>query len=343
MFTEALQDNERFREFVAQVQEEFTRLQPESPDRSDSLRAELQALEQQCDGWMQSLGDRDLSRSLRLALQEKYDRSQDRIATINADLNSSGARSRAREQAIDPARIAACLQKLEGILAGQNASATNLMLSQHIDGIYCDTDGKVVVRTCRLGALAGSLDLLPRQEVDAVDYGGNDGHSIYRAIPRRRTKRDVGDAMEDDEVLEGAIEFAVDPERFAGLGAQWFTEAIFQVPERLSWSQAHAREVAEYRLQTKKSMALTALHFGKTIPTIRAALDYAKQTHGLDALGTQISMSTRSNWSREHAAEVEDFFAAKDATMKAAVAHFGKSPPTIQKALEFAKAKRKAA
>lgn len=69
MLTEALQDNERFRAFVAQVQEEFMRLQPESPDRPDSLRAELQALEQQCDGWMLSLGDRDVSRSLRLALQ----------------------------------------------------------------------------------------------------------------------------------------------------------------------------------------------------------------------------------------------------------------------------------
>ncbi|HEY4261958.1 MAG TPA: hypothetical protein VGM98_17435 [Schlesneria sp.] len=144
-------------------------------------------------------------------------------------------------------------------------------------------------------------------------------------------------------MLEDAIEFAVDPERFGGLGLEWFTEDVFHVPARLSWAQAQAREVANYRLQTNKSMALTALYFGKTIPTIRAALDYAKQTHGLDALGTQISMSTRSNWSREHAAEVAEFFEDKDATMKSAVSHFDRTAPTIYKALEFAQARCKPA
>lgn len=102
-------------------------------------------------------------------------------------------------------------------------------------------------------------------------------------------------------------------------------------------AKANAQEVADFRHQTHSPMAATARHFGKTIPTIRKALRYAKKNHGIDAFGKSVSLPTRPNWSRSSAAAVDEFFQQGGVTMKMAVAHFGKSEPTIRKALEFAK------
>ena len=338
MVRDDLKDNVRFREFIREVESELERLKPETPRRADSLQAEKELLEEQCDGWATSLGDRKLSSALRAVLQDKFDIAQARIQEIVADLNALSARSNARDLAVDPERIIDGLQHLEDILAGQNASAVNLMLSQHIDGIYCDSAGRVVVRTCRLGALAGALDLVPRDEIGENRHGTKVDPEVYQAVSRRRAKLNVGDTMPDDDYLADAIEFAVDPERFGGLGPEWFTEDSFVVPPRLSWAEANAREVAEYRLRTKQSMELTAQYFLKTVPTIRASLRYAKDVYGLDAFGTQISMSTRSNWSRENADQVAAFFGQPGATMKGAVACFRKTEPTIRKALDFFRA-----
>lgn len=337
MNVEILLQNPRFHEFLRSVEAELALLRPEAPHREDALFMEKNELESQCEGWLLSLGNPSLSTTVRTAIHSQYEQAQARIQEIDAAIAKGRFEREQRSHAVDPRQVAEGLQQLSEILAGQNASAANLMLSQHIDAILCNGDGQVVVRTCKLGALAGAIEMIgppptaPGKEEEAVDG------EVYRATPRRRGRLNVGAAISDDEQAAAANDFAVDPHRFAGLGPEWFTEDVFQVPRRLSWAEENARDVAEYRLQRGDSMEETAEHFGKTVPTIREALQYAKDLHGLDAFGKHVSQATRRYWYRENAAAVAEFFQKPGARMKDAVAHFGKSEPTIKKALTFAR------
>lgn len=339
MNREHLMQNPRFIEFLHFVQQEFDRLLPETPHRETALMAEKDGLEAQRRGWLQSLGNPSLPSAMRTALESPFEEAEARIKAIDAELSETAAHGQQKSEALDPELVADRLEQLDEILASENASAANVMLSQHVDGIFCDQDGEVLIRTCKLGALAGGLDLLPRDNahMSAIGFIEGDQRSAYLATPRRRARLNIGAAIEDDDVADSINDFAADPQRFAGLGPEWFTEDVFQLPRRLSWAEANAEEVAEFRHQTHSSMATTAGHFGKTIPTIREALRYAKENLGIDAFGKSISRPTLPNWSRSSAAAVDVFFKQGGVTMKMAVAHFGKSEPTIRKALDFAK------
>jgi len=52
------------------------------------------------------------------------------------------------------------LHCLSAVLAGGNPSALNVELALHIDRIAYYEGGRVVVRTCRLGALAAAANLV---------------------------------------------------------------------------------------------------------------------------------------------------------------------------------------
>lgn len=321
-----------FREFLEQVQKKLRDGLPDASTLEVSLQAERSQLERQCQGWRVSLSNPSLAATVRCALETDMGQVMERMTAIDirvAALQSSATRN---QTAVDAGAVAERLANLSEILAAENASATNLILAQHIAGIYCDADGKVVVRLCQLGALGN-----PEQLGVVGNAGQQDGaepEPVPRALGRRRrTRRNVDpDFHDDQEVIDAANDFAVDPARFAGLGPEWFTDDVFHVPPRLSWAEEHAREVAEFRLKTNATMAKTAKHFGKTIPTIRQALRYAQKEHDLHAFGKGISVPTRAYWPRDNADAVVAFFSQPGATMKAAQDHFGKSQPWISKA-----------
>lgn len=333
MELERLKNNPEFQLLVEEVQKEFDALDAATPDRNSQLELERAGLESQCNGWLMSLADPKLAISVRQSVNECLATAQDRIASINGELTCRAAQLQNQKSALDPRGVAEGLNEMTAILASENPSAVNVMLSQHIEGIYCDTSGKVRVRTCRLGALAGALPLLPR---NVAGGGTTDSGGVAEAVTRRLTRRDIAGAIEDDDQADAAIDFAVDPGRFAGLGQQWFHDDEFEVPRRQSWAARHAAEVAAFRLESNASMERTAEHFGKTVPTIREALRHAKDELGIDAMGKAVSRPTLPNWSKAHAREVADFIAA-GRTIKSAASEFGKSEPTIRKALEFAR------
>lgn len=339
MNKDCLMQNPRFLEFMHCVQQELDQLHLETPHHAAALLYEKDGLEEQRRGWIQSLGNAALPAAVRIALEAQFQQAEERIKSIEAELSETAACGQQKRDALDPELVAERLEHLDQILASENASAANVMLSQHIDGIFCDEDGMVTIRTCKLGALAGALELLPRKAAHMSLPGNSDSNcgDDYLANPRRRGRLDVGAAIDDEDVAASLNDFAVDPHRFAGIGPEWFTEDVFQLPERLSWAKAHAKEVAEFRLRTRLPMSKTVEHFGKTIPTIREALRYAKADFGIDAFGKILSLSTRPHWARSNAAIVAEFLQQPGVTMKMAVAHFGKSEPTIRKALDFAK------
>ena len=131
-------------------------------------------------------------------------------------------------------------------------------------------------------------------------------------------------------------DFAVDTTRFQGLGPEWFSVTQFRIASEPTWRESHAQQIAEWRLKNAATMEETADHFGKTVPTIRAALREARVKHGVDALGKEVSLSQRKCWSKEHASDVAEYLRQPGATIRQAAAHFGKSEPTISKAHRIA-------
>lgn len=332
MTTEKLIENPRFVELLQLVDRELQNLLPNSTERAQGLEDEKRRLEQQRTGWLQSLGNPGLAASIRAVVESEFEASEARIHQIDSELSELRARESCCRIAVDPELVARRLNCLSDTLAGENASATNVLLSQHIDGIYCDSDGRVVVRTCRLGCLAEDLDLVSTTS-NNIPISSNPEAAV--ATGRRRTRRNVGDVFDDENFAADANDFAVDLRRFDGLGPEWFTEDVFLVPERLSWSEEHAEEVARFRLESQATMGATADHFGKTVPTIRKALGYARDRHGLEAFGKAVSQPNRRTWPQQNAVSVAQFFDNPGSTMKAAVEHFGKSEPTIRKARDL--------
>lgn len=321
-------------EFIEIVRREVESHDSLQPDPTAALLAEQRELEECCRGWVQTLGNPSLSPVVRLSVESEFERASDRIRQIDADCAARVA-GQQRQRVLDAQEITQHLQQLSGMLNGDNASAMNLMLSHQIESISCDDAGHVTVRTCKLGALAGDLDLFIRDSLSVPESQATP--SRFRTKPRRRARLDIKGAIDDDELAAEANEFAVDTDRFAGLGPEWFTEDHFETPITLSWAEANAQVVAEFRLRSEASMEVTAKHFGKTTPTIRAALKHAKEKFGIDAFGKSVSRPTLPNWSRSNAQLVVEFMGQAGVTMKMAVAHFGKTEPTIRKAMEFAK------
>lgn len=333
MNVEQLQSLEWFRELVQNVQAEISRLQDRTPNRRQAQLAEREALEAKSRGWIESLSKPNLDSRLREAIETQFQQAKDRIDEISSELSERDNLAARSEGLLDPALVVTKLNRLAEVLGGDNPSAGNVMLSHHIEGIDCDRDGRVVVRTCKLGALAGVMELLPRVDAGDKSVASQPDAAVSLATPRKRARLDIGAAIENDDDAGAAIEFATDPNRFAGLGAEWFTEDWFQVPNRVSWAEEHANEVADYRIQTGATMEVTANHFEKTMPTIRRALRYAK-AQGIQALGKEISLKTRSNWARDNADVVAEYLSKN--SMAAAVEHFQKSDTTLRQARKLA-------
>lgn len=282
-----------------------------------------------------SLGDPDISQSIRIDVQKDYAQAKQRISEIDRQLREAQTLSSNAAELVNLESVAERLERLGGLLDGENASAINIALAQHIESIRCDPEGKVRLRMCTLGALANPLEIA--EVAGLLPPAAADPLSQPTANPRRRrTRRDVGEASGDFKDLDLANDMAVTVDRFEGLGDEWFTVDEFVIERHTFWAHSKARAVAEYRLRTGATMEKTTAHFGRSIPTIRAALRYAKEQYGLDALGKTLSQATWATWSRLNARRVVAFLAQPGATKESAARHFGKSVPTIEAAKNIA-------
>ncbi|QDT87384.1 hypothetical protein [Gimesia chilikensis] len=332
-------ESPEFQELSRLIEAQLERDSPGLTARISSLRSELDHLEECRKGWQLSLANPHLAHETRVLLEQEIANAVTQAQEIEnriAELESAKSTS---QSAFSPEAIAESLARLAELLEGEHASAMNVVLAQHIEGIYCDDTGKVSVRICRLGALAN-----PDELINILVESANNETSTLPADSevtqirgRRRTRRILNGSLGDDDTEDFVNDFAVDPHRYSQLGDEWFTEDVFQIPDRpLSWSAAHSREIAEYRVNNQVSMKQTAAYFNTTVPTIRKALKYAKEHHGINALGKSISQDSRKYWAKDHALEVAQFFRRPGASMKKAEAIFGKSQPTLSKAKRLA-------
>jgi DNA-directed RNA polymerase specialized sigma24 family protein len=235
------------------------------------------------------------------------------------------------EEMLAPGQVLDRLNRLPEVLALNNPTLGNLELSLHIDRIDCFKAGKVVMRTCKLGALAGAAEFLTEDVARPTKTRQVACDGTKRAVPRRRARLRVEQA-EGNRDLKASADTAADPNRFAGLSEEWFWEDVFQIPEKTWPFQEMAIGAATRRPgQTHEKLAE---NFGVTVPTIRKALRYAAEVD--ERFRELPSKMPRDRWHEDHAHEV----AAKKADglgTDELAAFFGKSDTTIRKALEHAR------
>ncbi|MBL9165606.1 MAG: hypothetical protein JNL18_22975 [Planctomycetaceae bacterium] len=254
------------------------------PSRQQALAAELRQLDARINGWMQSLANPDLPVELRLAIEAEWKEALARKRAIEQCVREYASQQARAEQVLVPEEVLARLDRLADVLAANNPTLGNLELSFHIDRIDCFPDGRVVMRTCQLGALGGAAELVAEAS-DALTDGSMPQDAVHCADgtgPRRRTRLRLHDADSERSELQARADFVADPHRFGELDEQWFWRDEFQVPVKTCWAVDNAAAVANryqelLRQNGKKpSLSVLAAEFQKSRPTITAALEVAR-------------------------------------------------------------------
>jgi uncharacterized protein (DUF433 family) len=319
-----------FPDLMRQFEIELDALHADRQDMRPSLEKEKAQLEEQVQGWSMSLAKPNLNSALRARLEKEVDAAILRQEEIDRQLLEADALRRHARAVVDPEQVVDRLNRLADVLAGQNPTRTNLELALHIDNIRCFQDGRVIVRTCKLGALAGGKELFANKEKNnkTIDIDS----SASAAIPRRRPIRRVSDSGDDCARLQAAAHEAAEVNRFGGLGEEWFWQDEFAVPEPTCWSREHAEEVAELR-QTGMTHEQLAKHFQVSVPTVRSALEHWRAKHP-DAAAMPRKMP-RPRWEVENAQEVSRL-RTLGYKLKDLANHFGLCQETIRKAIRIA-------
>ncbi len=318
---------------VADVRQEVVCATATEPNLAAAWDQELKDLLAKQSGWALSLANPDLNPAIRAVIESEWNKAiirQQELECLLADREHSQERL---DEAVDSQKVLNRLGRLPEILALNNPTRGNLELSLHIDRIDCFQDGRIVMWTCKLGALAGTVEMLARNEDHCSAHGAAPADSnvggAAQATPRRRARLRVDGGAD----VKAAVNTAADPNRFAGLDDRWFWADVFQIPEKVWPFQEMAIEVAIQRLAERTHEEL-ASQFGVTVPTIRKALAYAAK---IDERFRDIPRKMpRSRWHEDNALKV----AAKKAEglgTNELVAFFKKSDTTIRAALEHAR------
>jgi hypothetical protein len=322
-----------FQELQAEVQAACDLLSVQHDAQLPALESEKTSLEQNVKGWSQSLANPELKPSVRAHVESQFNAALERIADIELALNCKSVEVQNRQSLVDPTAIAARLNNLVEVLSNNNPSMGSVELAHHIDRIDCFEDGKVIVRTCKLGAIDGAVEIFADSTLTAEKNRPPLQDQQYgRTGPRRLTRRRIETGEAPKSELTARAIWATDPNRFAGLDERWFVEHVFQMPKRLSWAAQYAAEVAALRKRNYTEEMLSA-HFGKTLPTIRASLRIAKVTD--KELANLPRRMPRARWHEDNAREVA--LKAANMTTVELAKYFGKSDTTIRSALNYAK------
>jgi transposase len=327
-----------FNELVDQVRQEIEQRQARLDQHRPALESDLAAVQQQIAGWTMSLGNGALNPAVRQELEEILQVSLARRTTLEQQLLELDARADQTQQIVDPQAVRQRLATLAEVLTADSPTRCNLILSQHIDGIVVQPDGLVELKVCTLGLLGEqAIKLLAETEPVISDPPDGPAKSI-KGTRRRRTKlKDSGrwvDSVENDRLGE----FACRSERFAGVGAQWFQMATFVVPPKpLSWAEQHAEAVFHRRQEGKLSFGQLAKEFGKSKPTMMAAVQRYLDTHPEACDEVRLSAGGKKPRTDVRPFAQEALRMCEEGMSKEKVAqHFGVSYHVIQRALECA-------
>lgn len=308
-------------------------------DQTEPVRHELDSIVRRKEGWKISLADPELPRSIRTEIHSDYQQAEVREREIRMQLQRCQKRESYLEKILTPEIVFDYLNRLEDVLAGENATRGNLELSLHIDRIDCFCDGHVNMRLCRLGVLPECIEFLKNNTTagEPCDNAITDYQQENQITPRRRAKLRVESIGPECQELDAAAIFATDPDRFAGLSPEWFEDIEFDVPAERHWYQLHATEVFQRRQEARLSYGKLAAEFNVTHPTIRAAIRYYLEKHpeAEDNVKLQCGGKRPPKFNlASFGHEARELWEAGMSKLKLAD-RYGCSSPTIEKALNW--------
>lgn len=334
--TESVEAAPWFAELREHIQVELDRLAANTEDRRPALQRELQQHRQRIRGWSLSLSDPDLNPSVRTELQGSLESALAEQAETEARLRQAESESTHERRVVTAAEMADRLNRLAEILMADDPSRANVELALHIEVIKGFQDGRVVVRTSKLGALAGDRDFAV---ANGITVEGEDAasRSPYPGKPRRLARRRLGGTDRDSDDLKEEADWACNADRFADHGPDWFWEDELSIPDAPdSWAAANAQDVANKRRETSWTLVQLAQHFGVHEQTIRKALKLAlEKDPSLAAMPTKMP---RARWEDSYYSEVAEL-RRSGKSIRELCSHFGKSPPLIRAALKLAEGK----
>ena len=324
-------------ELMDLVRREVSSLTETQHDQLPALEQEVKVLDDKIKGWSESLAKTDLPTALRIAIESDCGAALERKQQIEDTFLEREAQSRQADRIVDESEVLRRLEQLSDVLAGNNPTMGNLHLSLHVDRIVCAPDGKVVMRSCKLGFLTEAVEIL--SDTDDSGDAANMVPKETRGTPRRRGRLRLDDCEEDGRDMRSLAEFAADPDRFAGLGDDWFWTDEFQIPDRPpSWVVENSERVFRRRQEARLSHGKLALEFGVSKPTIRAAIKQYLETHpdAKDEINLPSGGARPPKFHiEEFADEARQFWENGWSKLKLAE-KYGCSTPIIDKALVFA-------
>lgn len=262
-------------DLMDQVEAGLERLTAGKHDQRPALEQELKQIKENAQGWSASLANPKLPFSLRDVIEKTWSAAIEREQQIEAELSELTQEGLRAEQLVAPEQVVDRLDRLADVLATNDPTRGNLELSLHIDRIECNRDGRVTLRMCRLGVMHDAVELL---STAGAKPPGKQAKDNVRSRARRRGKLRV---VEDDAGvdLRAQANFIADPDRFVGLGDEWFWIDEFVIPASSSWESENAESVFRRRQATHFSYAKLASEYGVTPPTIGAAIRFYLKAH----------------------------------------------------------------
>ena len=266
-------------EIVDLVKSELERMHSERDVSRPTLEREMAQLEEQTIGWSVSLAKAGLAARLRQEIESNYDFALGRISEIQSLLNRQDSEFRQVSQIVNPTEVASRLERLSDVLSEDCPTLCNLMLSMHIESIVVSDDGQIVMRTCKLGSCPESMHWCGEHQAEREAIVTSKDRQSTQSRRRVRIATDDLAPGNEDTHLREIAEHVTNPNRFAGMPDNWFWTDRFLIPEKSCWSKDNASAVLERYLELqsetgkKPSCNVLAKEFGKSRPTILAALD----------------------------------------------------------------------
>jgi len=319
---------------ITDVRTDLAHRLEQQQDRRPSLEQELKDIDGKVAGWTETLSKTDLSSLVRAQVEQQLGNALERKQAIGSELEVLSATADHLDVVLDPKAAIDRLVRLHEVLANGSASDMNVELALHIESILVHPEGRVAMRTNRLGIFEGAAQIVAGKDDECVAPGDEKNEADFqirpRALSRRRTTTpaETSPLAKADGVIEGHV----------ALPDKWVDESIFQMPKLSSWAEENSEKVFRRRQEAKLSYAKLGEEFGVTAPTARAAVKQYLANHP-DAVD-QVRLRPGGKRPKkfdlsEFAVEARQLWEAGWSKLKLAE-KYGCSTPTIDKAIAFA-------
>jgi predicted transcriptional regulator len=319
---------EWFAPLCDEINRELARLSQTDQDHRPALVKAVADLRERIRGWSNSLAKPDLNPAVREDLEVEYANAKARVRELESALEGLDGLVEQQRKILDPRDVLERLQRLADVMASGNVTMGSLELGRHINHIVAYPDGTVVMKTNKLGVFEGATALLARPDAPKPERPSSE---TKRIVPRRRGRLKIDEPFATDASQHDDLQ-RLDPNRFSGLGPEWFWEDTLEIPKPTFWAAEYAAEVVRQRANGMTIEKL-AEHFGKTPPTIRHALRIGATALADQELPRKIP---RRRWAEDHTAEVMQL-KNEGLSTDGIAKRLGKSDTTIRAALKRAR------